>query len=332
MRWRAAMTHDVPLAPGIAALLAEQQLSTPPAADLDDAQRAAMIRALLGGALAAQPPVEGLPDDVITHDLELAPGLGARAYRAVKEDAPLLVYFHGGGWVAGSVETVDPFCRLYARAAGVNILSVDYRLAPEHPYPAALDDGMVAVRWARAHAATLDSSPERIALGGDSAGANIAAVLANRLCADGADGAPAWLRALVLSCPVTDLPGSVHASYRENGKGFGLDASSMRWFWRQYAPAARLEDADDADLAPLRIARVPSLPPTLVTTAGYDVLRDEGIAYARKLAEAGVPVTHQHTPALNHNAAVTPSTVARFPETRAAFDAMAAWARAVLHA
>jgi acetyl esterase len=327
MRWRAAMTHDVPLAPGIAALLEEQQRNAPPPADLDDAQRAAMIRALLGGALAARPPVEGLPDDVAVHDLTLAPGLDARAYRAVAEDAPLLVYFHGGGWVAGSVDTVDPFCRLFARAAGVNILSVEYRLAPEHPYPAALDDGMAAVRWAREHAATLGGSPERIVLGGDSAGANIAAVLANRFCTDGADGAP-WLRALVLSCPVTDLPGSRHASYRENGKGYGLDASSMRWFWRQYAPAAQPEDAD---LAPLRIARVPPLPPTLVTTAGYDVLRDEGIAYARKLLDAGVLVTHQHAPALNHNAAVTPSTVARFPETRAAFDAMAAWARAVLH-
>lgn len=319
------MEPTLPLASELAELLAEQARNAPPAPD-GDAARLQLVRSMLDGALARRGPVAGLPNRVATRELTLAPGLAARAYLAdgVPAGAPLMVYFHGGGWVAGSLDSVDPFCRLFAQAAAINILSVDYRLAPEHPYPAALDDGMLALRWARDHAATLDSAGERIVLGGDSAGANLAAVLANRICVD---GAPSWLRALLLSCPVTDRPGSVHASYRENAHGYGLEASLMRWFWRQYAPKAA---ADDADLAPLRLARVPPLPPTLVTTAGYDVLRDEGVAYARKLADAGVAVTHQHAPDMNHNFAVTPGTVARFPQSLAALAAMAQWLRATL--
>jgi acetyl esterase len=306
-------------------LLAEQARNAPPAPD-GDAARLRLVRAMLDGALAQRGPVAGLPNGVATREIALAPGLAARAYLAdgVDAGAPLMVYFHGGGWVAGSLDSVDPFCRLFAQAAGIHILSVDYRLAPEHPYPAALDDGAVALRWARDHAATVGGAADRIVLGGDSAGANLAAVLANRACAD---GGPDWLRAVLLSCPVTDRPGSVHASYRDNAHGYGLEASLMRWFWRQYAPKAA---ADDTDLAPLRLARVPPLPPTLVTTAGYDVLRDEGVAYARKLAEAGVDVAHQHAPDMNHNFAVTPGTVARFPQSVAALEDMAGWLRATL--
>jgi acetyl esterase len=321
-----------PLAPALRALLDEQARNAPPppAGPVPDSVRARAIRMMLAKALTDRPAVDGLPNDIHSTDVELPGGLRARAYvgagRAAPgapADTPLLVWFHGGGWVAGSIDTVDPFCRLFAHQAGVHILSVDYRLAPEHPWPAALDDGTAAIAWARAHAASLGASPERLMLGGDSAGGNVAAVLAHRLCRD---GTPPWLRALILSCPVTDRPDAGHASYTENATGFGLEAASMAWFWNQYAGGA---DLSDPGLSPLRIDPVPALPPTLVTSAGYDVLRDEAVAYADKLAAAGVAVTHQPMPDLNHNAAVTPGTVARFPETRAALAAMAAWTRAV---
>jgi acetyl esterase len=238
----------------------------------------------------------------------------------------VMVYTHGGGWVVGAVATVDPFCRLLSEAAGVIIVSVEYRLAPEHPYPAALEDTLAAFDWVAEHAHEFGGDASRLVLGGDSAGANLAAVTANRLCADGSAKAHA-LRALLLLYPVTDHPSAEHPSYAENASGYGLEGSLMRWFWELYAPGV---SAEDLNVAPLRLREVPKLPPTLVTTAHYDVLRDEGIAYAEKLKEAGVAVTHLHAPDMGHNFPVTPSQVARFPQGVEMLGAIAEWLKASL--
>jgi acetyl esterase len=234
------------------------------------------------------------------------------------------VYLHGGGWVAGSIATHDPFCRLLSAAAGVMMLSVEYRLAPEHRYPRGLEDTLMAMRWSADHAREWGADPDRLALGGDSSGGNLAAVAANRIC--GSRSGPR-LRALLLLYPVTDHPTHDHRSYSENGTGYGLEMTLMRWYWDQYAPGVA---PDDPNAAPLRMKQLPRLPPTLVATAEYDLLRDEGIAYADKLQAAGVAVTRVHSVDMHHNFPVSPATVARFPQCHAALDQIAAWLKSTL--
>jgi acetyl esterase len=285
-------------------------------------------RALLVRALENRSSIPGLPNKVEARDVAISGTLAARLYTPPRgsETLPVLVYLHGGGWVAGSIATHDPFCRLLSEAAGVIIASVEYRLAPEHPHPAALEDALAAVHWAASNAAQWGGDTARLALGGDSAGAHLAAVAANRLCAR--PGAPA-LSALLLLYPVTDHPSANHLSYTENAAGYGLEANVMRWMWEQYAPGA---SPDDPDVSPLRVHNLPPLPPALVATAEYDVLRDDGIAYAEKLGAAGVAVTQMHAPDMHHNFPVHPATVARFPQSDAALIRIAAWLRATLAA
>jgi acetyl esterase len=234
--------------------------------------------------------IPGLPNMVEMREVEISPSPSVRLYLPPQaKPLPVLVYLHGGGWVAGSVETHDPFCRLLSEAAVMIVVSVEYRLAPEHPYPAALDDALIAVEWAANHAAEWGGDAEKLIIGGDSAGANLAAVTANRLCAK---TEAHRLSALMLLYPVTDHPDNTnHPSYTENSTGYGLEAEAMRWFWKQYATGI---SPDDPGISPLQLQleKVPALPPTLVATAQYDVLRDEGIAYAEKLKAAGVAVTH----------------------------------------
>ncbi len=283
-------------------------------------------RERLDRALSSRDTIPGLPNRVESEDIGLAPGIEARLYIPIDADtpSPLLVYLHGGGWVAGSIATHDPFCRLLSEAAKIMLLSVDYRRAPEFPYPAALGDALVAVRWAMEHIENYEGDPTRVALGGDSAGANLAAVAANRL-ANMPQIHP--LRALLLLYPVTDHPSANHPSYTENASGYGLEAESMRWYWSQYASAA---SPDDPDISPLRAPTLPSLPPTLVATAEYDVLRDEGLAYAEKLRGAGVEVTQLHAPDMSHDFPVSPATVARFPQSTQTLNEIAAWLRSTL--
>jgi acetyl esterase len=277
-------------------------------------------------ALKNRASIPGLPNDVETLEVEIAPGLAARLYMPPRASVPLpvLVYLHGGGWVFGSVATHDPFCRLLSEAAGVIVASVEYRLAPEHPYPAAVEDTLAAVHWVADNAAEWGGNPSRLALGGDSAGANLAAVAANRVCATAETHA---LHALLLLYPVTAHPSAAHPSYTENATGYGLEANIMRWFWEQYAPGI---SPNDPDASPLQSQKVPPLPPTLVATAEYDVLRDEGIAYAEKLEAAGIAVTQLHAPDMNHNFPVDPGTVVRFPQCYATLTEIARWLRATL--
>ena len=196
---------------------------------------------------------------------------------------PVLVYFHGGGWVIGDLETHDVLCRQVTAEAGVSVIAVDYRLAPEHKYPAAVDDAWAATRWIVAHAADLGIDAERVAVGGDSAGGNLAAVVA-LLTRDA--GAPR-IGLQLLIYPVTDLA-SESQSYADLADGYMLTRDSMRWFRAQYL--SKEEDAANWRVSPLRAPSLAGLAPALVITAGYDPLRDEGEAYARRMREAGVTV------------------------------------------
>ena len=320
-----------PFDPAVRRLLDEQAAAAKaaggPPPNLTNEQRVQMARGFMVRALQSRTSIEGLPNQVTTRETTVAPGLEARLYLPPGADAdqrprPVLVYLHGGGWTVASVAILDPFCRLLSEAADVIIASVEYRLAPEHPYPAALDDTLAAARWAAGHASEWSGDPSRLALGGDSAGANLAAVAANRLCAQGE--AQAW-RALMLLYPITDHPDAGHASYVENATGYGLDAALMRWFAQQYAAHV---SPTDPHVWPLHWQTVPALPATLVATAEYDVLRDEGIAYAQKLEAAGVGVTHLHAPDMGHNFPATPNLVGRFPQSRRTLADIAAWLNA----
>jgi acetyl esterase len=196
---------------------------------------------------------------------------------------PAYVYFHGGGWVIGDLETHDVLCRQLTGASGVSVISVDYRLAPEHKFPAAADDAWAATRWIVAHAAPLGVDGPRLAVGGDSAGGNLAAVVA--LMARDAGGPTIALQ--VLLYPVTDL-GAESKSYADFAEGYMLTRDSMRWFRAHYLAGAG--DATDWRVSPLRASSLAGLPPALVITAGFDPLRDEGDAYAARLRDAGVTV------------------------------------------
>jgi acetyl esterase len=299
-------------------------LGAPP--EMTDEARTRMLRQRMMRALENRTSIPGLPNQVEMRQVEIAPGLFARLYTppAGEGPLPLLVYLHGGGWVAGSVATHDPFCRLLTGGAEVVIASIDYRMAPEHPYPAAVDDTLIAVQWARQHAGEWGGDVSRLALGGDSAGANLAAVAANRLSAAD-ENQP--LHALLLLYPITDSPDAGHGSYLENATGYGLEANIMRWYWQQYAPGIA---PDDPGVSPLQLHKLPALPPTLLATAEYDVLRDEGLAYAQKLEAAGVAVTRLHATDMHHNFPVHPGTVARFPQCDIALTHIAAWLRATL--
>jgi acetyl esterase len=191
------------------------------------------------------------------------------------------VWFHGGGWVIGNVASHDALCRSLASRSGTVVASVEYRLAPEHPFPAPVDDAVAATEWVAEHAADLGIDPTRLAVGGDSAGGNLAA--ATTLVAR-ARGAPA-LAYQLLVYPVVDHSFS-QPSYVENAEGYFLSADAMRWFSGHYLPDR--SHATDPLAAPLHAPDLSGLPPALVITAEYDPLRDEGEAYAARLAMAGV--------------------------------------------
>lgn len=222
--------------------------------------------------------------------------IAARHYRppAGGQPAPLVVFLHGGGWVFGDLDSHDSACRLICRDAGVHVLAVDYRLAPEHPAPAAVDDAYAAYRWAREHAAELGADPRRVAVAGDSAGGNLTAVVC-RLARDAGDPMPSlqWL-----IYPVTDQRGQAR-SRSLLGDGFLLTKHDMDWFTDSYLRDSGL-DRTDPIVSPLLADDLSGLPPALVITAGFDPLRDEGEQYAVKLREAGVTVDHRVMTSMIH--------------------------------
>jgi acetyl esterase len=229
-----------------------------------------------------------------------AGGVPARLYRNGGQDpAPVVLYAHGGGWVMGDLDTHDGLCRHLAAASGWAVLSVDYRLAPEHPYPAPLDDLWRALAWIRGPGAARHGlDPARVAVAGDSAGGHLAAVTARR-----ARDAKIALAGQILICPVIDPA----ADYPQLD-GYGLGREEMRFFWDAYAPPG--VDRDHPDLDPMR-ADLAGLPPAMVITAELDVLCAEAERYAAALLAAGVPVTATRYQGLVHN----------FPRKLALFDA-----------
>jgi acetyl esterase len=222
-----------------------------------------------------------------------ADGVPARLYRPNdRDDLGLLVFFHGGGWVLGSLESHDNLCRILANSSGCCVLSVAYRLAPEHPYPAALDDAVTATRWGHTNAAPLRCSPDRIAVGGDSAGGTLAIVVGHL--------APVPLRYQLLVYPATDLTRSF-PSFVENADGPQLTAAGMGWFIGHYLDGTGT-DLTDPLVSPHFATDevVAASPPTLMITAEYDPLRDEADAYAARLATVGVPTSHVRFSGMYH--------------------------------
>ena len=223
------------------------------------------------------------PSTVELHEIREvnADGVAARLYRPNdRKDLGLLVFYHGGGWVLGSMNTHDDVCRKLALAMGHAVLSVDYRLAPEFAFPEPLNDCIVALRWAHANAAQLGIDATRIAVGGDSAGGNLAAVVANLQ--------PVPLKFQMLIYPVTDATRSSQ-SYKDNGEGYRLTAAGMKWFCDHYLSGS-IGTPTDPRVSPLfaDATTLASAPPAIVITAEYDPLRDEGEQYAHRLIEAGV--------------------------------------------
>jgi acetyl esterase len=230
---------------------------------------------------ALRPPAPNLRH---VHDLH-AGGVPVRLYRPTERILPAFVFFHGGGWVVGDLDTHDVVCRQIAEQAHAVVVAVDYRLAPEHPFPAAVDDAWNATAWIAAHAVELGIDASRIAVGGDSAGGGLAAVVA--LLAR--DSRTLRLSSQVLIYPVTDLRAE-SPSYSEYADGYFLTRAGMRWYIAQYAPA--VEAIHDWRASPLLAPWVHGVAPALIIGAELDPLVDEGAAYARRLQGARVPVEY----------------------------------------
>ncbi len=243
------------------------------------------------------PPVEARPPVADIRDVD-ADGIPVRLYYPAGSQPgdvrPVLVWYHGGGWVIGSVEGSDVTCRMLANRSECVVASVEYRLAPEHRFPTALDDCLAATRWVVAHADELGVDAGRLAVGGDSAGGNLAAAVC---LAAQAEGGPD-IRAQILIYPAVDAE-KEYPSHVENATGLLLSTNDMHWFYGHYGRGEVVE-ATDWRLSPIHAGDHAGLPPALVVTAEFDPLRDEGEAYAAKLRAAGVEVSLTRYPGMIH--------------------------------
>jgi acetyl esterase len=244
-------------------------------------------------------PVAGIAESVSSVEDLRIPGpegdIPIRVYTAnASAPRPALVYFHGGGWVVCDLDTHDIVCRAIARRAGAVVVSVDYRLAPEHKFPAAVVDCYAATAWVAANSTKLGINPSQIAVGGDSAGGNLGAVVS--LKSRDENGPAIALQAMVY--PVTDLSSFATPSYQEFGEGHQLTKSEMEWFRDHYLGS--MLDAHSPYASPLLARDLRGLPPALIITAECDPLRDEGEAYAKRLQQAGVAVTYTCYPGMIH--------------------------------
>jgi len=250
-------------------------------------------------------------------------GLAARVYRPAAGRTPLVVYLHGGGWTIGSLDSHDRMCRRLADGSGAAVLAIGYRLAPEHPWPASVDDTVAALGWVASAPAELGEAPSAVAVAGDSAGGTLAALACLHLL----DEYPAALpRLQVLLYANTDLTGA-QASMREKAAGWGLDADAVRFFNSQWVPDQTRWA--DPGVSPLHAPDLSGLPSALIITAEHDPLRDESEAYARRLRAAGVGVELRREPGLIHNFMLLDEIS---PACAAAADRVAADLRARLNA
>ena len=255
-------------------------------------------------------------------DIEIPRGeepLAARVYWPQGWDggpAPVTVYYHGGGFVAGSVELFDALARSLTNATRSIVVSVEYRLAPAHPYPAAVDDAEAALRWVAEHAAQLEGDGSKLLVAGDSAGGNLAAAVALRA----RDGGGPPLAAQLLFYPATDLSDAPYPSVRKFTDGYGLSGEAVAAFRQAYT--GHLDDLTRPDLSPLYASSHAGLPPALLVTAGFDPLTDSALVFADRLRAAGVPVTHAHYPETIHGFL----SVRLFSQRRAALERTAEFA------
>ncbi|MGS2804740.1 alpha/beta hydrolase [Nocardia sp. MW-W600-9] len=265
--------------------------------------RAAEVRAAI---LARRAPLKYLPEMRAARDVVIAgPGgeLTLRVYQPYGsgQALPVIVFAHGGGFVFCDLDSHDEFCRSMAAGVGAVVVAVDYRLAPEHPGPAAHEDVLAALRWVAEHAGEYGGDPARIALAGDSAGGNLAATVAIAV----RDGGGPTIAAQILFYPVIDDDFETE-SYQRFGTGHYNTTSAMRWYWRQYAP----HGTDDVRLVPTRAESLAGLPPAVVITAELDPPCSAGDAYARRLADDGVTVRHRRYDGLFHGFLTIPSLAA----------------------
>ncbi len=285
----------MPLHPSAKAFLDQRAaLGVKPVTELSvEAAREQTVRVAL--AMGAGEPVAHVEDRAI-------PGpngdIPIRVYAPVhtpqgQHPLPLLVYFHGGGWVVGNLDASDVSCRMIANAAGCLVVSANYRHAPEHRFPLPAEDAYAATQWTARHAATLHGDASRLAVGGSSAGGNLAAVVA-LMARD--RGTPSLIFQLLV-VPVIDCRFDT-ASYRENAEGYGLTADAMRWYWKHYLRSE--DDGHHPYASPLRAPSLQGLPPAFVATAEFDPLRDEGEAYAARLRAEGVPTVQKRYAGMIH--------------------------------
>jgi acetyl esterase len=266
--------------------------------------------------LVAGPPIEPVATRQLSIPVE-GGTIGARLYTpgGLAEGSALLMFLHGGGFVLGSIDSHDTVCRFLAKEAGVRVLSVDYRLAPEHPFPVPVEDALAAFHFAHANAKDLGADPDRIAIGGDSAGGNLSAVV-SRLTTRAGGPAPVFQ---LLFYPATDATRPTR-SKELFADGFFLTRADMDWFMENYGPDT--ETRKDPLFSPLLTDDLTGLPPAYLATAGFDPLRDEGEAFAARLSEAGVPVVLSRHADLIHGYANFLAVGTRFRE--AMFEAVGA--------
>ncbi len=301
------MTETTALDPEISAYLAQIQSITQSAHKLT----AIELRKTFD-ALRIDPGVQTKVAEI--HDLVIPSadgGIKARLYKAESlNDQPLLVWYHGGGWVLGDLDTAELTCRDLASESGCHVLSVDYRLAPEHPFPAAYDDAVASLRYAFDHAAELGVDASQIAIGGDSAGANLAACAC--IAAKAQD-----LKVIyqLLIYPVVEANFD-NTSYQENANDYFLTRNLMKWFWDHYVPEE--SKRSDPRVVPLN-NDLKGLPPAWLLTVQFDPLRDEGVKYATALQQAGVPVVTTHSSDTIHGFFTTPTSSGALARKEAAF-------------
>lgn len=275
------------LHPKLVELQALAKANQTPAFYQGSPNEARKLLAASAAALGAGPEVHEVREVSIDARFGALPG---RLYRSGDTEAGLIVYLHGGGWVLGTMTEFDALCRQICQQSGCAVLMVDYRLAPEYPFPLGLEDALDATRWAWQQRAALAGDAVPVALAGDSAGGNLAAIVANEL----KDEIPFALQALVY--PVTDCNFDTE-SYRAFESGYFLHRQDMQWFFGHYAPAA---DWSDPRISPLNHEHWQHTPATWIAVADHDVLRDDGVRYAKRLEENGVNVTLTIYPGMTH--------------------------------